>query len=206
MTKYLEIKWCGRTGEEVLTTAAVLAEVLAVEGKYVQTVPGYSSEKNCAFFLAYNRLSDSPVRVHSAITAADIIVIMDPNLILNTDIDIKTNAKENPVYIVNTSAPTGFIKEKLAVPANHLFTLDTDIMAREESGNGNSIPNVPLMTVLIGWIDWISLETFKQRLCESMSHLWTPDRAAANIKSVDRAAQEFKKSNNLASINNHLAS
>lgn len=206
MTKYLEIEWYGRTGEEVLTTAAVLAEVLAMEGKYVQTVPNYSSEKNCAFFQAYNRLSDSPVRVHSTITTADIIVIMDPNLILNTDIDIKTNAKENAVYIVNTSAPQGLIKEKLAVPADHIFTLDTDIITREESGNGNSIPNVPLMTVLIGWIDWISIETFKQRLRESMSHLWTPDRAAARIKSVDRAAQEFKKSNNLASINNHLAS
>jgi pyruvate ferredoxin oxidoreductase gamma subunit len=199
MTKYLEIKWYGRTGEEVLTTAAVLAEVLAMEGKYVQTVPDYSSEKNCAFFQAYNRLSDSPVRVHSAITAADIIVIMDPNLILNTDIDIKTNAKENAVYIVDTSAPPGLIKEKLAVPANHIFILDTGIMAREESGNGNSIPNVPLMTVLIGWIDWISIDTFKQRLRESMSHLWTPGQAAANIKSVDRAAQEVKKSNNLAS-------
>jgi len=206
MTKYLEIEWYGRTGEEVLSTAAVLAEVLAVEGKYVQTFPGYSSEKNCAFFQAYNRLSDSPVRIHSAITAADIIVIMDPNLILNTDIDIKTNAKENAVYLVNTSAPTGLIKEKLAVPGNHIFTLDTSIIAREESGNGNSIPNVPLMTVIIGWIDWIPIDTFKQRLRESMSHTWTPDRAAAKIKSVDRAAQEFKKSNNLASINNHLAS
>jgi pyruvate ferredoxin oxidoreductase gamma subunit len=206
MTKYLEIKWYGRTGDEVLTTAAVLAEVLAVEGNYVQTVPGYSSEKNCAFFQAYNRLSNSPVRVHSTITAADIIVIMDPGLVLNTDIDIKTNAKENAVYIVNTSAPPGLIKEKLAVPADHIFTLDTGIITREESGNGNSIPNVPLMTVLIGWIDWISIETFKQRLRQSMSNLWTPDRAAARIRSVDRAAREFKKSNNLASINSDRAS
>jgi pyruvate ferredoxin oxidoreductase gamma subunit len=208
MENYLEVKWYGRTGQGVLTTAAVLAEVLAMEGKYVQAVPDFNCDKNSAFFQAYNRLSDSPVKLHSAIAAADIIVIMDPALILNTNTDLKTNAKENAVYIVNTSAAPGLIKEKLAVRDNHIFTLDTDTIVREEIGNSNSIPNVPLMTVLIRWIDWISIETFKQRLQQSLSHLLTADRAAANIKSVDSVAEEFKKSNNaeLTSINSNLAS
>jgi pyruvate ferredoxin oxidoreductase gamma subunit len=208
MENYLEVKWYGRTGQGVLTTAAVLAEVLAMEGKYVQAVPDFNCDKNSAFFQAYNRLSDSPVKLHSAIAAADIIVIMDPALILNTNTDLKTNAKENAVYIVNTSAAPGLIKEKLAVRDNHIFTLDTDTIVREEIGNSNSIPNVPLMTVLIRWIDWISIETFKQRLQQSLSHLLTADRAAANIKSVDSVAGEFKKSNNaeLTSINSNLAS
>jgi pyruvate ferredoxin oxidoreductase gamma subunit len=208
MTKYLEVKWHGRSGRGVLTTAAVLAEVLAMEGKYVQAVPDFKNDKNSAFFQAYNRLSDSPVRLHSAITAADIIVIMDPALILNVNTDIKTNAKENAVYIVNTSAAPGVIKEKLAVPDNHIFTLDTNSIIREEIGNGNSIPNVPLMSVLIRWIDWISIETFKQRLQQSLSHLLTADQLAVNIKSVDSAVEEFTKSDNaeLASINSNLES
>jgi pyruvate ferredoxin oxidoreductase gamma subunit len=208
MANYLEVKWYGRTGQGVLITAAVLAEVLAMEGKYVQAVPDFNNDKNSAFFQAYNRLSDSPVRLHSAIAAADIIVIMDPNLIVNTNTDIKINAKESAVYIVNTSAAPGLIKEKLAVPDKHIFTLDTDNIVREAIGNGNSTPNVPLMTVLIRWIDWISIETFKQRLQQSLSHLLTVDQLAANIKSVDSAAEEFKKSNNaeLASINSNLES
>jgi len=208
MAKYLEVKWYGRAGQGVLATAAVLAEVLAMEGKYVQAVPDFNGDKNNAFFQAYNRLSDSPVRLHSAIAAADIIVIMDPALILNTNNDLKINAKENAVYIVNTSAAPGLIKEKLVVRDNHIFTLDTDTIVREEIRNGNSIPNVPLMTVLIRWIDWISIETFKQRLRQSLSHLLTADRAAANIKSVDSVAGEFKKSNNaeLTSINTNLES
>ena len=208
MAKYFEVKWYGRTGQGVLTTAVVLAEVLAMEGKYVQAVPDFNSDKNSAFFQAYNRLSDSPVRLHSAIDAADIIVIMDPNLILNTNTDIKTNAKENAVYIVNTSAAPGLIKEKLAIREDHIFTLDPDNIVREEMGNGNSTPNVPLMTVLIRWIDWISIETFKQRLQQSLSHLLTADQLAANIKSVDSVAEEFKKSNNadLASVNSNLES
>jgi pyruvate ferredoxin oxidoreductase gamma subunit len=121
MARYLEIKWYGRSGQEVLTTAAVLAEVLAMEGKYVQAVPGFNSDKNSVIFQAYNRLSDSPVRVHSAITAADIVVIMDPALVLNTSTDLKTNAKENAVYIINTSAAPGSIKERLVVPDNHIL-------------------------------------------------------------------------------------
>ena len=196
MAKYLEVKWYGRSGQRVLTSAAVLAEVLAMEGKYVQTVPDFNSEKNSAFFQAYNRLSDSPVRLHSAIVAADIIVIMDPTLILNTNTDLKSNAKENAVYIVNTSAAPGLIKEKLTVRDNHIFTLDTDNIVREGIGNGNAIPNVPLMTVLIHWINWISIATFKQRLQQLLSHCLTAERVAANIKSVDSVVQEFKKSNN----------
>jgi pyruvate ferredoxin oxidoreductase gamma subunit len=196
MVKYLEVKWYGRAGQGVLTTAAVLAEVLAMEGKYVQAVPDFNSEKNSAFFQVYNRLSDSPVKLHSAIAAADIIVIMDPALILNTNTDLKTNAKENAVYIVNTSAAPGLIKEKLAVRDNHIFTLDTDNIVREEMGNCSAIPNVPLMTVLIHWIDWISIDTFKQRLHQSLSHMLTEDQVLANIKSVDSVSAEFKKSNN----------
>lgn len=208
MAKYLEVKWYGRSGQRVLTSAAVLAEVLAMEGKYVQTVPDFNSEKNSAFFQAYNRLSASPVRLHSAVVAADIIVIMDPALILNTNTDLITNAKENAVYIVNTSTAPGLIKEKLAVLDNHLFTLDTNNIVREEIGNGNSIPNVPLIAVLIRWIDWISIETFKQRLQQLLSQCLTADRVAANIKSVDSVVEEFKKSNNaeLTAINSNWES
>jgi len=208
MANYLEVKWYGRTGQGVLTTAAVLAEVLAMEGKYVQAVPDFQNDKNSAFFQAYNRLSDSPLRLHSAITAADIVVVMDPNLILNTNTDIKTNAKENAAYIVNTSAAPGLIKEKLAVRDNRIFTLAPDNIVREEMGNGNSTPNVPLMTVLIGWIDWISIEAFKQRLQQSLSHLLTADRLAANIKSVDSVVEEFNKADNveLTSTNSNLES
>lgn len=208
MTKYWEIKWYGRTGQEVLATAVVLAEILAMEGKYVQTVPGFNSDKNSEIFQAHNRLSDSPVRIHSAITAADIVVIMDPVLVLNTNTDIRTNAKENAFYIVNTSAAHDLINEKLVVPDNHIFTLDTRNIVRKESGNGISIPNIPLITVLIRWIDWISIETFKQRLRQSLSPLLNAERAAANIKFVDSVAEEFKKSNNteLTSINSDLES
>jgi pyruvate ferredoxin oxidoreductase gamma subunit len=208
MANYLEVKWYGRTRQDVMTTAAILAEVLAMEGKYVQAVPDFNGDKNNAFYQAYNRLSDSPVRVHSAITAADIIVIMEPNLILNTNIDLKTNAKENAVYIVNTSAAPGLIKEKLAITNNPIYTLDTDTFFQDEMGNGTSIPNVPLMTILIRWIDWISIETFKQRLQQSLSQLLTAEQVAANIKSVDNAAEEFEKSNNAeqTSINGNLGS
>jgi pyruvate ferredoxin oxidoreductase gamma subunit len=208
MARYLEIKWYGRSGQEVLTTAAVLAEVLAMEGKYVQAVPDFNSDKNSEIFQAYNRLSDSPVRVHSAITAADIVVIMDPALVLNTSIDLKTNAKENAVYIISTSAAHGLIRERLVVPDNHIFTLDTHKIVREEIRNGTSIPNIPLITVLIRWIDWISIENFKERLRQLLSLLLNAERAEANIKSVDRVAEEFKNSNNteLTSINSNLES
>lgn len=192
MEDTLEIKWYGRARQVVMSTAAVLADVLAMEGKYVQTVPDFHNGKNSVLFQAYNRLSNSPVKLHSAVLAADVIVIMDPALILNTNTDVKAHAKGNAIYFVNTFASSELIKEKLAVGDNQIFTLDTKTFFPGENGNRNHAPNVPLITVLIQWIDWISIETFKQRLHQALSPMLTPTLVSANVKIVDTVATEFE--------------
>jgi len=197
MGKYLEVKWHGRAGQGVITAASVLAEVLAMEGKYVQAFPEFSLGEKTPAAKAYNRLSDSPLRLHSAIENADVVIIMDPALILNTDSnshsDAKKNAKENAFYIVNTPLSPEYIKEKLDVPASIVYTLDADTIAREEIGE--AIPNIPIMAVLMNWINWIPLENFKQRLNESLihTHRLGAERVLANIKSVDRGLKEVKE-------------
>ena len=59
MGKYLEIKWQGRPGQGVVTAAAVLAEVFAREGKYVQAFPEFIAQKRRSWHLtgSLNHLS-----------------------------------------------------------------------------------------------------------------------------------------------------
>ena len=197
MGKYVEVKWHGRVGQGVFFAASVLAEILAEEGKYVQAFPEFDIQKKSPFATAYNRLSDSPVRLHSSIENADIVVIMDPALILNAGSDsfpqIKGHTKENASYIVNTPLSPEYIKEKLDAPDSPIYTLDAGAIALEEAGE--FFPNIPVMAVTITFIDGIPIEIFKQRLNESLIHKYRfdNDRAAANLKAVDRGLKEVKK-------------
>lgn len=86
MEPYLEIKWMGRSGQGLVTAATVLAEVLAMCGKYVQAFPAYDVEIQPPCLYAYNRFSQKPIKTHAAIQKADIVAIMDPTLILWADI------------------------------------------------------------------------------------------------------------------------
>jgi pyruvate ferredoxin oxidoreductase gamma subunit len=192
MEKYLEIKWHGREDQGVFTGAAVLAEVLGLEGKYVQAVPGFDCEKSRAFVQAYNRLSESPLRLHSAVNAADFVVIMDPGII-PAYTDVKPGAGKNATYIVNTPAAPGSIKRKLGAGDNPVYTLDAYAIAREETGKPNLIVDIPLMAVLLHCLQWIPMETFKRQLPGVLSRLLPADTVPVYIKSVDRALKETKE-------------
>jgi pyruvate ferredoxin oxidoreductase gamma subunit len=190
--KYLEVKWHGRRGQGVMTNAAVLAEVLALAGKYVQAFPRFSKEKNCAFVEAYTRVADVPLRIHTGIDAAGIVVIMDPTLIVNVNPELKAGVKEDALYIVNTPAAPDVIKGKLDIPGSRVFTLDADTITREEMGKSSISPNIPLMTVLTHCMGGISSDTFKERLQQVLSsRQWQPTLMANVPRSVDRGLNHF---------------
>jgi pyruvate ferredoxin oxidoreductase gamma subunit len=193
MEKYLEVKWHGRSGQDVMGNAAVLAEIMALEGKYVQAFPGFNKEKNCAFVDAFNRLGDVPFRVHSDIDSAGIVVIMDPTLMININPELKTNVKEDALYIVNTPAAPGVVKEKLEIPHSKVVTLDADAITRDEMGKNSPTLNIPLMSVLTHCLGSISSESFKERLQQVLPRLWQPNLIAAVTKSVDRGLNDLKE-------------
>ena len=201
MGKYLEIKWYGRGGQGVMTAATVLAEVLAMEGKYVQACPDFSNGKSCVSVQAFNRLADAPLKLHSVVDIPDIVVIMDIVLFIKEHNGIKPNAKENAIYIVNTSAAPEVVKGKLGILDNTLYTMDADSIGCCETGSRETMPNIALMTVLIYCLAWISMETFKQRLRQSLSQWLPPDQVAANLKSVDSVEQGLKEAEQAAEKN-----
>ena len=207
--KYLEIKWHGRVGQGVMTAASILAEVLAMEGKYVQAFPGFNHEENAPFVQAYNRLSDSPIRLHSPLINTDIAAIMDPSVILNANLganvngdaaegaieEVNANTGKNGCYIVNTSLHPQLIHEKLDAAGSIVYTVDADVITREEIGE--PFPNISLLTVLFQCIDWLPIEHFKQRLRESLANRWRTNHnfnfASASSKIIERSLQEVQK-------------
>lgn len=190
MSKYIEIKWQGSAGQGVVTAAAVLAEVLAGEGKYVQAFPEFIAQKQRPSILAFNRLSDTPIKTHSGVNRAGALVLMDVRQLLNAN--VKKNLKENADFIINTTCTPEFIKEKLNLSEeNKIYTLDANTIAHEEIGR--PIPNIPLMAVVLNSMDLISMDRFRHRLNELLSLKLSPELAAANIVTVERALNEVKE-------------
>ena len=190
MDKYIEIKWHGKAGQGVGTAAQLCAEILAMEGKYVQAFPEFNVEKRPPAIKAYNRFSVTPIKQHTYVEEADIVVIMEPSLILNQEIGI--NIRPDAVFIVNTDYEPQYIKEKLNVSAGQIYTLDADTIAREEIGE--PIPNIPMISIIMQCIDWISLEKLKEHLRQSLTEQLGEESelVEANLATIDRALNEVK--------------
>ncbi len=191
MDNYLEIKWIGRAGQGVVTAATVLAEVLARAGKYVQAFPHFDAQIQPHCLKAYNRLSTKPIKNHSTIKNADIVALMDPAFILNSQIG--KNTSQEAIYIINTSYSPQWVKEKFSVPFRSIYTIDANLIALEEIGA--PIPNIPMMAVLIQCIDWIKFEDFREKLEQSLFARWAdyPERVLANLNTLQRALLEVKE-------------
>ena len=77
MSNTLEIRWHGRGGQGAKTAALLLAEVAFKTGKNAQGFPEYGPERMGAPITAYDRISDTPIRVHSNIYDPQYVVVVD---------------------------------------------------------------------------------------------------------------------------------
>ncbi|MCK4765589.1 MAG: 2-oxoacid:acceptor oxidoreductase family protein [Candidatus Aminicenantes bacterium] len=181
MSKNLTIKWHGKAEQGVFTAAAVLARVLASGGKYVQAFPEFNIKKCGAPQKAFNRISNSPIRLHSLVLDADIEAVLDPRALKY--IDIKLGAKEETIYVINTTLSAEAVKEKFNLKKNRVFTFAA-----------NSTPAyIPLMAIIVHFMELMPAADFKEKLLESLSIKRDSDTAAEHIKTLDRALSEVQE-------------
>ena len=64
----------------------LLADVAFQTGKYVQGFPEYGPERMGAPITAYNRISDTKIRVHSNIYDPQYVVVVDESLLESVDV------------------------------------------------------------------------------------------------------------------------
>lgn len=73
----------------------------------VQGFPEYGPERMGAPITAYNRISDTPITVHSNIYDPDFVVIVDETLI--DVVDVAAGAKDTGAIIINSDkSPEAF--------------------------------------------------------------------------------------------------
>jgi pyruvate ferredoxin oxidoreductase gamma subunit len=190
MKETIEIRWHGRAGQGVVTAAATLADVLSSEkGIHIQAFPEFGAEKRGAPILAFNRISQKPIRTHSQVYNPDIVVVTDPSLL--GLVDISQGAKQNALFIINTIFDIDLIRERLSMRDRKIFVLDAYTIASEELGR--AIPNVPMVAALVKVTKLMDLSKFKERVEVSLSKKLRPEVVEKNMRTIDRAFKEVRE-------------
>lgn len=189
MQKVLEIRWHGRGGQGAKTAALMLAETAAELGKYVQGFPEYGPERMGAPILAFNRISDEPIHIHSNVINPHIVIVLDATLL---GPKVSEGVGDDGVYIVNTNKSPKQVRDALKIEKGTIYTLDANQISLDTIGR--VIPNTPLMGAFVKASDLMPFEEFLERVKGQLVKKFAkkPEVVDGNLKAIERAYQEVK--------------
>jgi pyruvate ferredoxin oxidoreductase gamma subunit len=188
----LEIRWHGRGGQGAITVSRALAIGALKQGLFAQSFPEYGPERGGAPMKAYNRISDSEIKLHCGIYQPDIVAVLDQTLL--TAEDVTEGLKEDGALLVNTSRSAPEIRESTDF-SDKLLTVDAERIAAETS----RFPNVPLLGALMRIIESVSLKDVEIALRELLEGKLSEGKVQLNIDALRRGYQEVQVSPKSAS-------
>jgi pyruvate ferredoxin oxidoreductase gamma subunit len=187
MTEIIEIRWHGRGGQGAKTVAEFLAFVALNEGKYSQGFPEYGPERSGAPIKGYTRISDGPIKMHSAVYHPDIVLVLDSSLL--ESVNVCEGLKEGGPVIINSTLSVADLEEQYPfLKGKKIWVLDADQISKDEIGR--AIPNMPMLGALVKAIGVVQQESVTANIREQFAKKFTPEILEGNIKAVDRAYQE----------------
>ena len=120
MPELTEIRWHARAGQGAKTASQLLALALLRSGRSVQAFPEYGPERRGAPLRAYTRVSDRPIRRHDAIEHPDLVVVLEPSLVGEANID-EGLTEEGLILVDAEEAPAGLAGRRVrCIPASRL--------------------------------------------------------------------------------------
>lgn len=190
--KTVEIRWHGRGGQGAKTACLLLADVAFNSGKHVQGFPEYGPERMGAPITAYNRISDTPNRVHSNIYEPDYVVVVDETL-LHT-VDVTAGLKADGAIIINSTRSPQEVRRQLNGYQGRVCTVDAaDISLRTL---GKNFPNTPMLAAAVKVSQVIDQNKFLEDMEESLRHKFAakPQVIAGNMDALRISMEEVRQS------------
>jgi pyruvate ferredoxin oxidoreductase gamma subunit len=190
----IEIRWHGRGGQGAKTAALLFAEAVLATGKYVQGFPEYGPERMGAPVQSFNRIDDKPITLHCAVTAPDIVVVLDPTLLDSHD--LTQGLTRDGAIIINTNAAPAALRAQTGLTHGRVYTVDATTISRESIGLEK--PNTPMMGALVKVIDTLGLTLdidtvvadTEDKLNKKFAH--KPGVIEGNLKCLRRAYAETR--------------
>lgn len=176
----VEVRWHGRGGQGVWTASNLLALAAIKEGKHIQSFPAFGPERMGAPILAFTRISDEPIEVHSMVYNPDIVVVLDPTLL--GSVNVTEGLKENGKLVINWSGELEGLKSKLKETRGFkVYTVPATEIAVEILGRG--ITNTAMLGSLVKAEPLVSID----RILEVVGERFTGTLGEKNKEVIKKA-------------------
>ena len=188
MKNLIEIRWHGRGGQGAKTASLLLADAAFNTGKYIQGFPEYGPERMGAPITAYNRISTSPIRVHSNIYEPDFVVVVDDTL-LNA-VDVTAGLKEEGAIVINTTKSIEQVAPLLKGYKGRVYAIDARKISVECLGK--YFPNTPMLAAIVKVTKIMPEEDFLRDMEGSFKHKFAkkPEVIDGNMKAIKMSLDE----------------
>ena len=190
MDNLIEIRWHGRGGQGAKTASLLLADAAFNTGKYIQGFPEYGPERMGAPITAYNRISDTPITVHSNIYEPDYVVVVDDTLL--ESVNVTAGLKSTGAIVINTTKSADYLKSVLKGYEGKIYTIDARKVSMECLGK--YFPNTPMLAAIVKVTGIMSDEAFIKDMEGSFKHKFAkkPEVIEGNMNAIKMALNEVK--------------
>ena len=191
MKDLIEIRWHGRGGQGAKTASLLLADAAFNTGKYIQGFPEYGPERMGAPITAYNRISNTPIRIHSNIYEPDYVVVVDDSLL--EAVDVTAGLKPDGAIVINTTKSGNELKPLLNGYTGDVYTIDARKISLETLGK--YFPNTPMLAAIVKVSGVIEEKEFLNDMQGSFKHKFAkkPEVIDGNMKALEMALKEVNK-------------
>ncbi len=151
------------------------------DGKYVQSFPAFGPERAGAPVLAFTRISDEPIEIHSMIYEPDIVVVLDPTLLLTEN--VVQGLKKGGTIVVNYEGDVDQLYRLLGIKKGdyRVFYVPATKIAVEILGR-------PIMnTAMIGALLKANLLASMKSLERAVKERFPEDLAEKNMRLIKKA-------------------
>jgi pyruvate ferredoxin oxidoreductase gamma subunit len=174
----IEVRFHGRGGQGVVTSAYILATAAFKDGKYCQAFPFFGTERRGAPVTAFTRIDDKFVRTREQIYNPDYVVVLDPTLL--DVVDVTEGLKDNGMLIINTNKKIN-LKTKAKIETVDATGISLRIM-------GKPFVNMPMIGAFVGATEVVSLNS----VFEAIKERFPQQVAEKNIQAVKETYEKIK--------------
>ncbi|MEM2974621.1 MAG: 2-oxoacid:acceptor oxidoreductase family protein [Candidatus Micrarchaeia archaeon] len=149
------IRFHGRGGQGVVTSAEVLAVAAKMDKKYAQALPAFGPERSMAPVTSFCRIDEKPIIVYQQIYHPDVVVVLDPTLI--GVVDFTKGLKPDGEVILNSG-------HKASCPIGNVTCIDAESIAMKNIGK--PFVNMAMLGALAKITKVVSLDSLKEAIGE----------------------------------------
>lgn len=175
-----QIRIHSRGGQGAKTAAQVIAEAVIEEGEFAQAFSEYGPERSGAPMKTYLRVSKEPIKIYSDVECPDMVVVLDPSLLVN--VDVAAGLVRKGIVLVNTCDSSEKIRERLSKKDSKIYTIDAKSIAMRLMGK--DLPNTAIMGAIIKLVPLIPYEHAIEETKEMFGKKIAEDVVAKNIEAL----------------------